>query len=89
MKVTPDTPKASAFFYHAIKEARIGYDPSSSDSVARVIEFPKVWRFGGTQYKVISCSYYHNGDSNDKVKVRVPYDASDSIWNCDYTVERY
>ena len=89
MKVTPNTPDASATLYHAIKEASIEYNPYSSDSVARVIEFPKVWRFGGTQYKVTSCAYRHNGDWSDKVKVRVPYDAYDFISSCDYTVERY
>jgi hypothetical protein len=73
MKVSPKTNGAIVeSIYECSNEVSIGYRPGPNDPVARVVEFPKVWRMNGKQYNVYSCSYYHNGDRDDKVTVKGP-----------------
>lgn len=68
---------------------RVEYRPGSYDPVARVIEFPKVWRAGGKQYKVCSYRYDHNGKWEDKVVIRVPCGVNAVGFSCDETIEKY
>lgn len=89
MKVTPKTSGVSTSLYDHDNTVAIEYDASWSNSVARVVEFPKVWREGGKQYTTYSCTYRHNGDYDDKVTVRVPDGAYCYAFSCDDTVEEY
>ena len=75
MKVTPNTPGASASLFESDKTAWVYYVGK-----ARVVEFPKVWRENGKQYKVTSCSYTHRGDNyfDDHVTIRAPFGATSS-----------
>ena len=87
MKVTHKTDGAVAVLRGM--EARVVYQPYSGDSVAKVVEFPKVWREDGKQYKVTDCEYYHNGNWDDKVVIRVPQGVFAVAWSCGYTIEKY
>lgn len=87
MKVTPNTPGVSASLFDD-GDAWVDYYPSYSDPVARVIEFPKVWRVNGKQYKVVRCEYRHNGEREDKVIARSPIGFV-YIYDCDGTIESY
>lgn len=89
MKVTPKTDDVHTTLYNYSMTVSIDYRPGSYDPVARVIEFPKVWREDGKQYKVYSCSYYHNGNFDDHVTIRVPYGVNVCGFSCDETIERY
>lgn len=89
MKVTPKTSGVRTTLYDHDNTVAIDYSPNSWDPVARVVEFPKVWREGGKQYTTYRCTYYHNGDYDDKVTVRVPDGASCYAHSCDDTVEEY
>ena len=89
MKVTPKTPDVRVDLYEYKNEAFVTYSPSSYETSARVVEFPKVWREDGKQFSVTNCSYTHNGDREDKVTVRIPKVADYYVYFCDYTIERY
>lgn len=89
MKVTPKTDGVHTSLYSYNMTVRIEYRPGSYDPVARVIEFPKVWREDGKQYKLCSCSYDHNGNSDDHVTIRVPRGVSVYGFYCDETIEEY
>lgn len=89
MKVTPKTDGVYASLRDYDMTVGIDYLPRSCDPVARVVEFPKVWREYGTQYKVTNCHYYHNGKWDDKVVIRVPQAVYASVTDCDETIERY
>lgn len=89
MKVTPKTDNVYTRLYDYDNTVSIEYSPRESNPVARVIEFPKVWREGGKQYTTYSCSYAHNGDCDDKVTVRVPDGVSCYVYCCDDTIEEY
>ena len=87
MKVTPKTEGVKEYYFGM--EVHLIYEPCPYDPAARVVEFPKVWREYGTQYKVTHCHYYHNGKWEDKVVIRVPQAAYASVTGCDETIERY
>lgn len=89
MKVTPKTDGVLTSLSNFNMTVSITYHPGSYDPVARVIEFPKVWRENGKQYEVCRCTYDHNGDSDDHVTIRAPYGVSVYGLHCDETIERY
>jgi hypothetical protein len=89
MKVTPKTNGAYTSLYEYDMTVTVYYSPASYDPVARVVEFPKVWREYGTQYKVRDCHYEHNGNDDDHVTIRVPRGVYAYGCNCDDTIEEY
>lgn len=89
MKVTPKTDGVLTSLYNYSMTVSIDYRPGSYDPVARVIEFPKVWREDGKQYRVSMCSYTHNGNSDDHVTIRVPYGVNAYGFHCNDTIETY
>lgn len=90
MKVSPKTSGVHSTLNEAWGEVRIDYRPSRlDDPVARVVEFPKIWREGGKQYKVECCIYDHNGDRNDRVKIKAPSGATTIACDCEETIEYY
>ena len=89
MKVTPKTDGVHTSLYNYDMTVHIEYSPGSYDPVARVIEFPKVWREDGKQYKVSGCGYTHNGNSDDHITIRVPYGVGTYVSHCDETIETY
>lgn len=89
MKVTPKTDGVRTTLGNLTMTVMISYYPGTFNPVARVIEFPKVWREDGKQYKVCSCGYTHNGSSDDHVTIRVPYGVSTHVSHCDETIEEY
>lgn len=86
MKVTPKTDGVKEYYFGM--EVHLIYEPRPYDPVARVIEFPKVWREDGKQYKVVDCFYSHNGEWDDVI-IRVPQAACASAVGCSETIERY
>ena len=92
MKVTPNTSNAASLILDDFKkEAQIRYWPRNPENpVARVIEFPRVWREYGKQYVVRRCLYSHNGDWSDHIIVRAPHGVEVETGGCDHcTLERY
>lgn len=89
MKVTPKTDGVHTSLYNSDMTVRIEYRPGRYDPVARVIEFPKVWREDGKQYKVCSCRYDHNGNFDDNVTIRVPCGVNAIGFSCNETIELY
>ena len=89
MKVTSKLRGVSSRLFDSINTASIEYSPTSCDSVARVVEFPKVWREGGKQYTVDYCYYSHNGSYSDNVIMRIPRGADYYTSGCNDTVEYY
>ena len=87
MKVTPKTDGVKVYFFGT--EVHVHYNPHQFDPSARVVEFPKVWREGGKQYKVVDCYYCHNGNYDDNVTVRIPKGALSSAVGCHDTIEKY
>lgn len=90
MKVTTKTRCVFTNLNTLFGEASIEYAPDSREPIPRVVEFPKVWREGGKQYKVSVCRYVHNGDSDDEVTIKAPYSSS-RVWAyyCRETIEYY
>jgi hypothetical protein len=89
MKVTPKTDGVHTSLYNYDMTIHIEYSPGSYDPVARVIEFPKVWREDGKQYRVTMCDYNHNGNSDDYVTIRVPCGVNAFGFSCNSTIEIY
>lgn len=87
MKVTTKTRCVRTFLY--TDEIEILYAPDSREPIPRVVEFPKVWREGGKQYKVWRCTYRHNGDYHDEVTIKAPVYASVYADDCSDTIEYY
>ena len=87
MKVTTKTRCVERSLY--TDEVIIKYRPDSSEPIPRVVEFPKVWREGGKQYKVTTCAYYHNGDYHDEVTIKASWDTTIHAFNCSDTKEYY
>lgn len=89
MKVSPKTRGVYSTLWDGLDQASIDYKPYSCDPVARVVEFPKVWREGGKQYEVVTCTYTHNGDGDDRVKIKAPSRANAFAFGCEDTIEYY
>ena len=89
MKVTTKTRCVNTTTYSNIGEVSIEYRPNSREPIPRVVEFPKVWREGGKQYKVCMCTYAHNGDSDDEVTIKAPEYSSAYAYYCRETIEYY
>lgn len=89
MKVTTKTRCVFTMTYSFRGEVKIEYSPDSREPIPRVVEFPKVWREGGKQYKVCMCIYRHNGDYDDEVTIKAPKYTSVSGYGCRDTIEYY
>ena len=75
MKVTPSTKFVQTFFDVPDEGyVCILFQTYFCESAPRVVEFPKVWRVDGKQYKVHECTYERLGDSADQKAptIRIP-----------------
>jgi hypothetical protein len=89
MKISPKTAGAYAVLDlpTAGKCNVVFYTATSRDQVG-VIEFPKVWRTGGKQYRVAHC-LYRNWGNPVSVIIKVPEEAQYKVVDADYKVEKY
>ena len=88
MKITPKNLSADAILdYPNDGMCSVSFQTWTCDQV-RVIEFPKVWRYCGKQYKVVDCLYRNWGDPVSVI-IRVPHEATLKVMDADYKEERY
>lgn len=71
MKLTQDTMDVDVTIKWG--EASMSFRPYSS--VPRVIEYPKVVRIAGKQYKITECEFFPTARYDHVVKIRVPLGA--------------
>ena len=92
MKITPTTDRASAILdYPFDGVVSLFFETYFTEKAPRVIEFPKVWRVDGKQYKVWKCSYRRWGDARDQKAptIRVPKGVTFCDVDGDCKVEEY
>lgn len=88
MKITPKTSLADAILdLPNDGMCYVSFKTWTSNQV-RVIEFPKVSRTGGKQYKVVDCLYRNWGDPVSVI-IRLPKEARLKVMDADYKEERY
>lgn len=96
MRITPELKHVFSMII-SDDSCLVYYDPCDPtyDPRPRVIEFPKVWRENGKQYKVVKCRYSRQLILGEKkeITIRVPETSRGNVdidcCDCSYTIEYY
>ena len=92
MKITPTNDSVRAILDNPSEGcAYLFFETYFSEKAPRVIEFPKVWRVDGKQYKVRECAYRRWGDARYQKAptIRIPKGVYFCDVDGDCNVEEY